>query len=475
MIKWFPVLLLLFLPGRVWAVSDAFPPSVDPPTVAQFLSSPSNTYYCAPTGNNSTGDGSIGNPWIDLVGATGTIVAGDLIYFRGGAYPDYEYRSGQSPSDSVVGQNHLGTSAVRVHGTAQYPIVITNYPNEIVTYDSIDQTWCLSLYGDHQKLIGTKVGGEYGIQITGGVSWMADYMQVSGVEFISGTSNGGDLNPSMLTLNVNVASPGFTDATISHNYFHNSQHASAANRMAGIRFRLTQNTIVEYNLFKDNLELSDCAAVYFKDTPLNAHIRYNTFVNNKDGVEYVTQWGATVPADGLYVYGNLFYDVGSNFTMRQETGENFRFYNNVVLNIKAGGEFYYYNNTDEFYANINDTSSYYDNIIGGTGFDEFFNGNSENNLPTYFDYNLWYLAGDRNQLDHWSDQGWHTNAVTANNVVTYDAGTHTVTVADDYAGLGAGRYGGNIGGFTFLAGAPETATINKVGSGTTGNSGATVQ
>ena len=51
--------------GKSLAVSDSFPPTATPPTVADFLSSPLHTYYCSPTGNNDTGNGSIGNPWLD--------------------------------------------------------------------------------------------------------------------------------------------------------------------------------------------------------------------------------------------------------------------------------------------------------------------------------------------------------------------------------------------------------------------------
>ncbi len=176
------MLTLLGLPDLVLAVSDPFPKSTAPPSVADFLPSPAHTYYCSPTGSNSTGNGSIGNPWLDLIGANGRVVAGDLIYFRGGQYPTYSYVN-FSRSQNILS----------VNGNVTSPIVITNYPGEIVVYNSTNTTWCMTLDGDHQKLIGTKVGDSYGIQITGGISIRADYCRVSGVEFKEGTTNGGPI------------------------------------------------------------------------------------------------------------------------------------------------------------------------------------------------------------------------------------------------------------------------------------------
>ncbi len=49
------------------------------------------TYYISPTGNDKTGDGSIGNPWKKLqkahddANSGAGIAAGDIIHCRGGA------------------------------------------------------------------------------------------------------------------------------------------------------------------------------------------------------------------------------------------------------------------------------------------------------------------------------------------------------------------------------------------------------
>lgn len=432
-IELFLTLCILIIPNQLFAVSDTFPPYENAPTVASFLTSPNNVYYCSPTGNNTTGDGTIANPWVDLIGAESRVRAGDLIYFRGGDYPAYPYEN-FSRSRNIL----------TIDGSPTRPIVITNYPGEIVRYNSVDTIWSLTLDGDHQKLIGTKVGSEYGIQITGGITVRGDNCQVSSVEFVGGTSNGGDLNPAMLS----VPTMGWTDnLKITHCYFHDSKHQSSANRMAGIRFFTNSNSIVEYNIFKNNHELSDCSCVYYKDRTSNSSVRYNTFINSAKGVQYFTQ-GDT--HNGLNVHDNLFCNVTYSICFRNETAPNVSVHNNVVLSIPAGGAFFYYLNADPVVSSSR--GEYYNNVIGGTGFAAGWHTNSSNpnNLPTLFDYNLWYSSNDRNGSGLWNlPSGYHSHAITANNSINYNPSSMTCTVEDDYVGRNAGRNGTTIGGFTF--------------------------
>ncbi|MBE3085493.1 MAG: hypothetical protein IMZ64_04675, partial [Bacteroidetes bacterium] len=70
-------------------------------------------YYIAPTGDDSTGNGSIGNPWFTLNEAWSNISAGDIVYLRGGTY---DYVDQQSLFD--------------LSGTSGSHISIFNYPTE---------------------------------------------------------------------------------------------------------------------------------------------------------------------------------------------------------------------------------------------------------------------------------------------------------------------------------------------------------
>ncbi len=421
------------------ASSDPFPKLAAPPAVSDLLPSPNHIYYCSPTGSNSTGNGSINSPWLDLIGANNTVGPGDLIYLRGGTYPAYSY------VNFSRSQNFL-----TIDGSATAPIVITNYPGEIAKWNSVDTTFSLTLDGDNQKFIGTKVGTQYGIQITGGISVRTNNVQVSGIEFIGGTSNGGDLNPAMLSVPLR---DGCDSLIVSHNLFRDSKHQSSANRMACIRFYTTSNAIVEYNIFKDNHELSDCACVYFKTETYNTEVRHNIFINSEKGVQYFTGDGGSQFSD-LRVYGNLFYTVKYSMLFRNLYAPGIRVFNNISLAIPADGAYFYYRNSDYAY-NGDDHGEYYNTIIDGKGFamGDVYGSDNPINLPDIFDFNLWNSASDRNQTDYWPNQGFDTHSVTSADLgLTYTASTMTVVARDNYAGFGRGKNGTNIGGLTWTDG-----------------------
>ncbi|MCP4372928.1 MAG: right-handed parallel beta-helix repeat-containing protein [Deltaproteobacteria bacterium] len=70
------------------------------------------TYYISPTGNNTTGDGSIGTPWATLKKVEASISAGDTVYCRGGTYVNHP---------SVVWN---------VPASSENPITIIAFPDE---------------------------------------------------------------------------------------------------------------------------------------------------------------------------------------------------------------------------------------------------------------------------------------------------------------------------------------------------------
>ena len=471
-------------------VSDLFPRLEEPPTVQEFLPNPTNEYYCAPWGNNTNGDGSFDNPWYDLRGGQGTVESGDLVYFRGGEYANIPYCEHYVYSD-----NRIITDA-----TQENPIVFSNYPGEQVifsapdyegstTYDFGDLVtsvqdsgrlytciydgttqapddpvygvdgssprwartrWLMTLDGDNQKLIGTKIGSEYGFVFYGGVDVDGDYSQVSGVEILKGAANS-DGNPAMLS----IASMNNPQGVIfSHNYLHDSLNPtdSGANaRMVAIKHFPSQDSVIEYNLFENNNDVYQDAIINVKGSPTNLVIRHNKFINNAGGINYVVQ---DDHHDGLDVYGNLFYNNDQSFYFTNEWGPNFRFYDNVALNIPNDGSFFEYL-SHEPVGDGTDRGEYYNNIIDGPGFEAGWSPNSQDlsYMPNVFNYNMWSYFADQNGVDVWgssfNDLGYDQNSIIAAGEVTYDPITMTATVACNYSGRSTGRYGDNIGGFTF--------------------------
>ena len=74
--------------------------------------SPPVGYYLAPTGNDTTGAGTIASPWYSINKAIAVVSPGENIIMRGGTY------------------NYGGVQTINKNGTLGNPITIMNYPSE---------------------------------------------------------------------------------------------------------------------------------------------------------------------------------------------------------------------------------------------------------------------------------------------------------------------------------------------------------
>ena len=83
----------------------------------QYLTLQAATYYVSPTGNDTSGNGSISSPWFTLNKAWTVVAAGDIVYMRGGTY---SYSSSQVLSDK--GGSASSRITVTAYGTEK-PVV----------------------------------------------------------------------------------------------------------------------------------------------------------------------------------------------------------------------------------------------------------------------------------------------------------------------------------------------------------------
>jgi hypothetical protein len=428
------IIIILITFSVLFAQSETFPAWGTAPVISDFITTPSDTFYCATDGDNATGDGSVGNPWYDLRGANGSTGAGDLVYFRAGLY-------NTAPNDWSDGSENQLTD----NGTEADHIVITNYPSEVVYFFSDSVVFTFG--GDYQVFLGTMVGDSMGIQIDGCASADngADHCQMSGVYIKHGGEYGS--NPALFTYPHNTYT--LDSLTISYCQFDSSRHNNAGgqgDRMVAIRLFTTSNFICEYNLFTNCSDLYQGGGVYFKDATTDAVVRNNKFINSAGGVSYCVQGDNF---NGLDVYNNLSKDCTYfiYFISDLAASDEINIYNNVVLDLTTS--FFYYLNADN--QDWTEHGDVYNNVIDGTAFTPgWANGNDTKNIPDLFDYNLWYSASDTTSPAAWTYRsGYNDNAVISNNAVTYSSADTTCTVEDDYAGIGAGRYGDIIGGFVF--------------------------
>lgn len=100
------------------------PGEPDPDFTRPIFTATRNTYYISPEGNDLTGDGSFEKPWFNPAKAVAVAQAGDVIFARGGRY-----------LISMRGTDNKLTIRLTQSGTAEEPIVISAYENEVPVFD----------------------------------------------------------------------------------------------------------------------------------------------------------------------------------------------------------------------------------------------------------------------------------------------------------------------------------------------------
>lgn len=122
-------------------------------------------YYIAPDGNDETGDGSLESPWLNLQKAVNAALPGDVIYCRGGRY-------------HFTWRDSSGKLTVRIKnsGTAEAPITIRPYEDEIPVFDFEQQL--IDCGRDRSKV------GDRGMLITG------NYWHLYGLHIMHAADNG---------------------------------------------------------------------------------------------------------------------------------------------------------------------------------------------------------------------------------------------------------------------------------------------
>ena len=105
--------------------------AVFPPTETQTHTG--RVFFLAPNGNDTTGDGSIDNPWFSMQKANNEAQPGDTFYLRGGVYMYTTARTLDTDSTNYGGGAYSsGRPIIRLtrSGTAGNPITYTAYPED---------------------------------------------------------------------------------------------------------------------------------------------------------------------------------------------------------------------------------------------------------------------------------------------------------------------------------------------------------
>ena len=97
---------------------------------------------------------------------------------------------------------------------------------------------------------------------------------------------------------------GATNAWIHHNYFHDLVLGPSSSFEVFYRTYRDTSHIVEYNTFRRGSGVTPDAAIYFKESPRNSHIRYNDI---EGGISVHFQRDSLAPT-GTQVYGNVLHE-----------------------------------------------------------------------------------------------------------------------------------------------------------------------
>jgi hypothetical protein len=120
-------------PGGEWT------PPVDDTEVWPIIQDGDNgnrVYFIAPTGNDTTGDGSIGNPWFSLTKAQDAVVPGDTVYLRAGTYQIVR-GYGTQPEVAVSGTGRT-MIVFNKSGEEGKPITYAGYPGDLPARPVLD-------------------------------------------------------------------------------------------------------------------------------------------------------------------------------------------------------------------------------------------------------------------------------------------------------------------------------------------------
>ena len=437
-------LIVLYAGLSFGATSDNFPLITSAPSITSYFAdgSANHTYYIATTGSDSTGTGSIGSPWATINGArtggAGTAVAaGDLVYFRGGTYTntsgdrDWKY----------------STQYINIDGTSSDYIVFAAYTGETPIFASTADGASMSIEGDYIVLNGVTFSTG-SLTLIGGAHDVVQNCNFDGAPVY----NSDQINYLHLTISDNAHY-----SMIRNNYFESTNaHAIKSYSSSNMPTNLT----IEYNVF--NGGTVSYGLVSFKSAISNFVIRYNRFQSvSSSAIEIGASYSGD--HDGFDIYGNVFDGcTGSILTKlgTSTTGEvqNLNFYNNVIYNAGSGNRVVLELDCDdgclsgathslgEFYSNV-----FYSvvDVIDPETTTEFVN------YPDYFNYNAYPsttirdTAENENSVASSSWQGSALIQASSGITRTGSSGNYFYTIEDTNGFVGAGRSGGNIGGFTF--------------------------
>lgn len=347
---------------------------------------PEGAVYVSTTGNDTTGDGSIGNPWrTPEFGAKQLTQPGDTLVITGGTYV-------LDAANLPVGHTTLDrfralvSPPFNVSGTLANPITIKAANGDTVFLDGgVSPQWTTvgTCYGDYTVIDGIQSRGCAMVGWTIG-SVVKNCDLYGGID--TPVSNGGD------NFGCVIRVEGATDCSIINSKLRDNQLGATIENSPllieydttnlvidrcsvygsvgmGIRFKDNPETIEVKNCFIYNNTLSGIQSNN-QDLGHNISIHNNVIINNNSGA--ASEYGGIVGnvlMEGWSIYNNTFYGNGyTDIAMRWDSSNDYSMWNNI--HSRSSSFFYRSGATDSTGAAMASvvTLSDYNNFYGAASF-----------------------------------------------------------------------------------------------------------
>jgi hypothetical protein len=295
-------------------------------------------YYVAKTGNDSTGDGSEGNPWLTIQKAANEMVAGDRTYVKVGTYTEQGFVGSPPPKTPTVQCVNSGTPG--------NPIIFSAYPGDTVNVSSTNDGQ--AVIGNGSTSIHYIIWEGFTVTRTAPTSGTRPcaYVAGTGCEIRYCELIGSGTNSSGTATFCGVKIENATNCTIHHNVMRG--FLGPNENSCGTILFISSGVSVE-----DNYIHTCHTGTFDKDGSAGCIYRRNYygdntskgFSGNNQGVDanpeiydnvFDDQIHTRIRQDGTKIYNNLIRSTSGTRTLFTnatgvDTLENFEIYNNVVL------------------------------------------------------------------------------------------------------------------------------------------------
>lgn len=412
---------------------------------ASFNTIDPSAYYVAKTGNDTTGDGSVGSPWLTIQKGLDTLTSGEHLYVKAGTYTESRL---QNESTGL----HAGIS-----GTSGNHTIYEAYPGDLVIIDQLSTTNGWTIHNkDYITIKGFEIKNTYwtisadkigGIFVRDSSNILIENCHIHHCDGQAGGNTGG------------VRTDWSNDVIVRNCDIHDITVGGVDNGNASCLHGYGQ-----YSITVENCDLYNAhSGIFHKRSLDNIQPGYTVskcVIHDVTNGFYASISGGGSPGHGAHVFSqNIVYDATNGFYQNANgTNDNasITVTNNVFDNISGVGIWARQTASTTEHSNIifNSTLSYSEayegtTTITETDYNDFF-GNNSFVTDLYGGSQTVYST-----LAAWQGAGYDTNSIQSDPSFV-NAASRDYHLQGGSPCLGTGKSGANMG--CYITGSEDIGT-----------------